>query len=139
MGGAGHLGCWSNRKSFIEALNELWQKRVARSDITDSSKSEFFYKSVLQSAIHSLHSTFSLAGVGAEDLYVQFGQGTPKLGHARTTFCISIYAEYRVFVGIEGDRSAMCKKISAEGLEIRFRALAGNKLQTALDDLWRRR
>jgi hypothetical protein len=121
--------CWHNCKPFIEALHELRYKRISRSDITDSSQSEFFYKPILQCAIHTLNSAFSLAGVGAEDLDVQLRKGTPELSHTRTTFSLPVDAEYRVFVGIESDRNAMRHKVSAQSFKVGFGAFTENKLQ----------
>jgi len=57
-----------------------------------------FYKSILQCAIRTLDSAFSLAGVGGEDLDVQLRKSTPNwvtLGHplasrlTRNTVCLS--------------------------------------------------
>lgn len=118
------------REPVVEALEEPGQKRVAGLHIADVLKSEFFHQAILQRAVGSLNAALGLAGVRADDLDIQLGQGTAELCHAGATLRIRLIdSEDGVLVRVKGHRTSVGGKISLQRFEVRARTLTGDKAQ----------
>ena len=88
----------------VEALDEPGQEDVAVCHAGHAREAEFFNQAILKGAVDALDPAFGLAGVGADDLDVQFRQCSAELRHALTTLGVGLGdAKHRMLVRVEGD------------------------------------
>ena len=107
-----------DREPFVEPLYERWEEVVASFDAADLSKSQLLNQAVLQRAVGPLHAALRLAEVRAQDLDVEFRKSTAELGHTLATTGITVHAEDRVLVGVEGNRTAVAVQITLQSFEV---------------------
>ena len=104
---------------LVEVGHEDRQERVGRLDVRYAGEAQFLHAAILQRPIDPFDPAFGLTRIGAQDLDVEFRQGTAELGHAAT--CLGILlgdTKHRMLVGIECDGTAVCLQIELERLEV---------------------
>ena len=80
--------------------------------------------------MRTLDAALRLAGIGAENLDVQFRQSPPELGHSIAAGRVLVrHPKDGMLVGVEGDGFAMAMKIGLQRLKIGKRALRCDKAQ----------
>ena len=113
----GPEGC--PRKSLIMLGNEARKEVVAGFHVRDAGETQLLDQAVLQCPVRALDTTLGLAGIGSENLDVEFGKRSAELRHALAVDGVLLcHPEHRVLVGIEGDRATMLLEIVLNGFEI---------------------
>ena len=116
-------------KLGVIAFDEARKERIAIIHVGDACNAQFFDEPILQRPVRAFDTALCLARIGADDLDVQLGQGTPKLGHAGHVFVGLRNAEHGVLVAIESNGATVFEQIAFQGLEIAEGALRCDKTQ----------
>src|SRR3954468_6173585 len=108
----------------VVAGHEARQEPIGAVKIADPRQPQLLDQPVLEGRMGAFHPSLSLAGVGAQDLDVEVGQGAAELGYAVAS-CGLLLAdpENRMLVGVERDRFAVRLQRAPEDLKIREGAL----------------
>jgi hypothetical protein len=119
---------WPHGEALVEAAYEAGHEGVARIDRGNVLDPQFLHQPILQGAVRAFDPALGLAGVGADDLDVQFSQRTAELRHAGAALRLRpVDPEDRVLVRVKRDRAAVSLKIPPQRFEVARRALARNE------------
>ena len=118
------------REAGVEPRHEGRQEVIVRLRVGNVCKTQFLDEPILKRAVHALHPSLSLTRVGAQDLDVEFSQGSAELRHALATLRLSPGdSEHRVLVRVESHWPTMGLEVTLESLEVGESALGGDKAQ----------